>query len=662
MVTYRYEGKTGRRYTLDTSDEHIAVRTRNREAIAEARPFEVAPLSAAARNLLAEFELVAAFREAGVEVLRSRRRRNSRALRDAARKTLSKEPAIRFAGRVLVDARSARPVLYTENFFVKFADDVPRRSCRALLKSRGLAIKRELDYARNAYFVAAPEGTGLETFDIAERLLKDNSVELCHPELVRETRARQAFTQQWHLKRTMVNGQIIDAHANVEAAWVRSDGTGTIVAIIDDGVDIDHDEFRSSNKIVAPRDVTRGTGDPRPGNRNNHGTACAGVAVASGRFGASGVAPGARLMPIRLASGLGSQAEADAFIWAAQHGADVISCSWGPFDGDFTDPTDPLHHEFVPLPDSTRLAIDFAITHGRNGKGCVICFAAGNGNESVDNDGYASNPQVIAVAACNDSGKKSAYSDFGRAVWCAFPSNHGFPSKTSGIWTTDRSGPLGYNLGTTSAGDIAGNYTNSFGGTSSACPGIAGVAALILARNPNLRWDEVRDVVRRGCDRIDAAGGNYDASGRSPFYGFGRVNARTAVDLALPAQPGHVEVRSAIQDIVIKDLQTAQLPLQIADTDRMRALRVSVDIEHTYIGDLIVSLAPPLATGVGPIILHNRQGGGTDNLKRTYDVVNAPALAALTGKRPQGKWMLQVADRAKIDVGRIRSLSLELHL
>lgn len=53
------------------------------------------------------------------------------------------------------------------------------------------------------------------------------------------------------------------------------------------------------------------------------GIACAGVACADGSFGASGAAPRARLMPIRLASGLGSQAEADAFIWAAQHGADV---------------------------------------------------------------------------------------------------------------------------------------------------------------------------------------------------------------------------------------------------------------------------------------------------------------------------------------------------
>src|SRR5437868_15250163 len=72
---------------------------------------------------------------------------------------------------------------------------------------------------------------------------------------------------------------------------------------------------------------------------------------------------------------------------------------------------------------NTRLAIDHVTSSGRGGKGCVVLFAAGNGNESVDNDGYASYPKVIAVAACNDTGKRSVYSDFGNAVWCAFPSN-----------------------------------------------------------------------------------------------------------------------------------------------------------------------------------------------------------------------------------------------
>ena len=155
-------------------------------------------------------------------------------------------------------------------------------------------------------------------------------------------------------------------------------------------------------------------------------------------------------------------------------------------------------------------------TKGRGGRGCVITWAAGNGNESVDNDGYASYERVIAVAACNDTGTRSAYSDMGKALWCAFPSQpRRAQSLTPGIWTTDRTGAEGYNPGDESLGDDAGDYTNSFGGTSSACPGVAGVAALILAVNPELRWREVRDLLRACCDRIDEAGGDYDADGHS---------------------------------------------------------------------------------------------------------------------------------------------------
>jgi subtilisin family serine protease len=108
---------------------------------------------------------------------------------------------------------------------------------------------------------------------------------------------------------------------------------------------------------------------------------------------------------------------------------------------------------------------------------------------------------------------------------------------TPGVWTTDWSGERGYNRGgNTAAGDAAGHYTNSFGGTSSAAPGVAGVAALILAAAPGLRHDEVKDLIRRACDRIDAANGRYDArTGHSPLYGYGRVNAHTAVTLARAA-------------------------------------------------------------------------------------------------------------------------------
>jgi subtilisin-like proprotein convertase family protein len=188
------------------------------------------------------------------------------------------------------------------------------------------------------------------------------------------------------------------------------------------------------------------------------------------------------------------------------------------------------------------------------------------------------------------------------------------------------------------------------------------VAALVLARNPNLRFDEVKDIIKRSCDQIDKPGGSYAMDGHSPFYGFGRVNARKAVELAQPSQPGHVQISAAVQDVPIKDFKTSRLSVDVADSDVLKGLKVTVDIEHTFIGDLIVTLKSPASMGVAPIKLHNREGGGAHDIKKTFDSVNAPGLVALNGKSPKGTWKLEVADKAKADVGKIRSFSLEMSL
>jgi subtilisin family serine protease len=413
-------------FDLEQSDDLIAVRTRSGRSITRSAGPVPTPFSAE----LEDGTLVAAYPEAGVEVYQVPVGRGERSLENR-KLALRASPDVRFAGGVLVDAATKEPVLYTENLFVKFVDTADPEDCLAVLRDAGLTVKQTISYATNAYFVAAPEGSGQTVFDIAAALLKRDDVEFCHPELVRLRAHKNVFPQQWHLKKTTIGGVLVDAHVNVEAAHAITRGDGVTVAVIDNGVDIDHAEFVGAGKVTAPRDVTVQSNDPRPKDPfgtgpdrgENHGTACAGVACGNGTNGASGVAPAARLMPIRLASALGSQREADAFKWAADHGADVISCSWGPADGDWWDPNDPVHNQFAPLPASTRLAIDYAATNGRGGKGCVVLFAAGNGNESVDNDGYASYANVIAVAACNDRGARSVYSDFGNAVWCAFPSS-----------------------------------------------------------------------------------------------------------------------------------------------------------------------------------------------------------------------------------------------
>lgn len=691
MVTVKYGGKSGTTQEYIESNEYLVVRSRDRQPVTTHTPFASTILSTESRSLLNEFEPVFQIPDAGVEVLRAKTTQTDSSLRDRTRTALDNEENIEFAGTALVDPVAHRPVVYTENLFIKFQDSLKTSACEAFLQQQNLTIKRQVDYAQNAYFVAAPVRTGIAVFDLAEQILQEDQVELCHPELISEMRSRTvarptAFPQQWHLKSTTVNNKPVDASANVEAAWSLSTGEGVIISVIDTGFDLAHEELALPGKIVAPRDATRQTNAPEPTTGENHGTSCAGVACAAGIKGAAGVAPGAKLIPIRLASNLGSQAEAESFSWAARNGAAVISCSWGPPDGDWSNPNDPTHNRKVALPDSTRLAIDFAATQGRNGKGCVICFAAGNGNESVDNDGYASYEKVIAVAASNDRNKRSAYSDYGNAVWCAFPSNDVTrDALTPGIWTCDRSGNAGYNRGNPNQGDSSGNYTNSFGGTSSACPGLAGVAALIIACNPELTREQVRDILKQASEPIDPEGGRYDASGRSPYYGYGRINALKAVQLAAstgqpapetpvpetpetpapetpPTTPNATKVYKVERDTPIPDMGSANLDLSVPDSQPIKSLKVAIDIEHSYIGDLIVTLKPPSDTGVNPIVLHNRSGESKNNLHHTYDAVSNPELVNLTGKNPQGTWTLDVADQELEDTGKIRSVAVELEL
>lgn len=524
-VTVRYGGKNGVAWQLQTSDRFVCVRTRDRAAL------PVASLGSAQRRALEGVRTIARYEAPGVEILDVGVPDTTR--RDVVRGALKGSRQVDFAGRALVAAEGGDrvPIAYTENVFVKFAPEAKDSEIARTLSRAGLQVKRSLGWTEKAFFASAPKGSGLDVFAKADEVLAAQAVEFCHPELIAPRARKRAFAPQWHLRPTKVDGIPVDAHANVRAAWPLSTGAETRIAIIDDGVDVTHPEF--ADRVAHARDVTRGLASAMPfSSRDNHGTACAGVACAQGRHGASGVAPDARLIPIRLDSGLGSIEEAEAFAWAVAKGADVISCSWGPTDGRWWEPSDPLHRMRVPLPDSTRTVLDYAATKGRRGKGCVIFFAAGNGNESVDLDGYASYEKVLAVAACNDRSVRSVYSDFGKAVFCCFPSSDfedaasGRPAPlTPGIWTTDRVGTKGYNG--------SGDYTDDFGGTSSACPGAAGVAALVLAANPKLTRAEVRDVLKETAVKIDPAGGAYDARGHSKLYGYGRLDAAAAVRAAV---------------------------------------------------------------------------------------------------------------------------------
>ncbi len=135
--------------------------------------------------------------------------------------------------------------------------------------------------------------------------------------------------------------------------------------------------------------------------------------------------------------------------------------------------------------------------------------------------GYpASNPQTIAVGAATDRDLRSDYSQYLGHLDFVAPSNGGW----NDIATLDPTGDVGW---------TGGDYKLNFGGTSAATPLAAGIAALMLSRNPDLTAEEIRTIMHQTCDKI--GGVTYAQDGTHPMYGHGRVNAAKAVSMAQPS-------------------------------------------------------------------------------------------------------------------------------
>jgi subtilisin family serine protease len=302
---------------------------------------------------------------------------------------------------------------------------------------------------------------------------------------------------------------------HVADAWSVTRGAGVVLAVVDVNVDVDeHPEFAA--RVLPGHRTPDAQRRQLTGAQRTHGTKVAGLALANGRH-VTGVAPDALLLPVSVPTlGVGEDdPEADALRWAAAAGADVVCCAWAP----------PLAAGSRPLPSRTREALDYCITEGRHGKGCVLVFAAGNDGLDVALNGYATHRGVITVGACNAHGHRPSYSNWGSALWCVFPSND--PDDPTGASISyHTTAPVGSLL----LGESF--YSSAFGFTSAACAIVAGACALILSANPGLTSAEVKDVLRASCETVNIESGTYDAHGHSPQYGYGRPDIARAVRLA----------------------------------------------------------------------------------------------------------------------------------
>ena len=277
---------------------------------------------------------------------------------------------------------------------------------------------------------------------------------------------------------------------DVERAWSTVDGQGTTIAIIDTGVRATHEDL--SGRLLPIVDLLDGRVDGTEAD-HFHGSHVSGIAVATAENGRGtrGVAPGARVLPIRALglNGTGSTATvAEGILHAVEAGADVINLSLGA--------------------NSPSTVINGAIQHAIDND-VVVVAAAGNSAERGNPTIWpAAMEGVLTVGAIDTTGQRAAFSSFGSYVDVMAP---------------------GYNvLSTQEKSDAA---YGAASGTSMAAPHVAAVAAMIRQADPSLDEAAVRAIITSTADDISTPGRD-DQTGHGLLDPHAAVLAAAGADAA----------------------------------------------------------------------------------------------------------------------------------
>ena len=418
---------------------------------------------------------------------------------------------------VVVKRENGTIGIATQRLNVQVAERFSEAEAEAIVDDVGLRVVGKLRFAPNLFEVDA--GPGEDSLAASLRLHEDSRFEFAEPAFtehipVRMTPTDPLFGEQWQWANSGQNGGAAGADVGAEKAWEHTRGKGIRVAVIDNGFNAEHEDLKVGVAAVSgffsrranPPSFTRGT-DGMPD--NEHGTFCAGMVGArhNNNVGGCGAAPESELMLVAcLTDQVGTQTTlARAVAYTADpsteveganpaDGADILVSSLGPNVAEWE------------LTQTLDLALQFAAANGRSGRGLAIFWAASNGrNVDVMKDEVVSHPDVIAVVR---STKEDLEDNAARG-----PEVELIAPGVSVFSTT---------------GDDAYEFST---GTSFAAPCAAGCAALALSMNPRLTRDELRAIMRGSAGKI--GGVAYDANGHNDDYGYGRVDANEAVQMAI---------------------------------------------------------------------------------------------------------------------------------
>jgi proprotein convertase subtilisin/kexin type 2 len=434
------------------------------------------------------------------------------------------------------------------------------------------------------------------------------------------------FNLQWHLENTGQLGGDSGEDINVKPVWSGGNkGEGVTISIVDDGLDINHEDI--CENILYGQSYNFSDGTTNPGTTStNHGTRVGGVIAARdlNDLGGKGVAPRANLVGSNfLKDGNSTTTNLSTALNRNVSDYSVISNSWGSSDN---------KGQFYPPPSKFSDILNTGINSGRKGKGIVYVWAAGNGGRVRDEanyDGIVNMFPVMSICAVGDDGVRAIYSEKGANLWVCAPSegDSGVAIMTTKNNQSSESNNFtnGFNefgkdenetlpsRGESDLEDVSENlmdnliktdfdstnYTKTFNGTSASAPMVSGVAALVLKANPNLSWRDVKIILAKTARKNDPSntdwavnGGNFNIN---HSYGFGVVDAEEAVKLAPNFNSVGTLVTKTYQSTVSRSLldgatQTNTISISDSQINYIEYVEITVTINHSDWGELKIEL------------------------------------------------------------------------
>ncbi|HEY9371038.1 S8 family peptidase [Streptomyces sp.] len=446
---------------------------------------------------------------------------------------------------------------------------------------------------------------------------------------------------------------------NVPAAWDTTTGSGVTVAVIDTGYAA-HTDLASN--VVAGYDFISSSADARDGsgrdadakdegdwsatdgecgtgskasNSSWHGTHVAGTigAVTNNTKGIAGIAYNAKIQPVRVLGKCGGSSAdiADAITWAS--GGTVPGVAANPTPAKVINLS--LGGASASCPSVYQTAINGAVS-----RGTTVVVAAGNSNANTSGFTPANCANVISVASTSREGNRSFYSNYGTTVDVSAPGGETRrATDTPGTVTTPENGIYStLNSGATT--QSLENY-KPYQGTSMAAPHIAGLAALLESAKSSLTPADIEAAIKANARPLPGTctGG----------CGTGIADAAKTVTAVTTTTPGATFTNAT--NVTISDNTTVSSSIAVTGRtgNAPAALKVDVDIKHTWRGDLVIDLIAP--DGTVRNLKASSGSDSADNVLATYTVDASTELA-------NGTWKLQVRDVASGDTGYIDSWSL----